>query len=71
MGKISSRRERGGAEAQRKTEKRLFLYFIPPQQCAHVRDKKALLGRNEMGVSGGVVAYATLEPLTTNSQQRG
>ena len=28
------------------------LYFIPPQQCASLRDKKALLGRNEMGVSG-------------------
>ena len=44
------------------------VYFIPPQQCAHVRDKKALLGRNEIPVAAQNPLHFTLPSTSATNQ---
>jgi hypothetical protein len=49
----------------------VFQLLFFPNNAHMCATKKALLGRNEMGGVGGGIAHAILEPLTTNSPQRG
>jgi len=56
---LAFRQQRSGGE---ETGGLSRFYFIPPQQCAQVRDENALLGRNEMGVSGAGSRMRSLSP---------